>query len=139
MRLPLTLHLQSSRGLAAALTAAHAAVVAGLLATAIPLFVKLAAACIVALSAAFTLRRVLRPPFAAVTLRADGTIEALRADGSSAMLRVLADTTVFSWLVVLRLDGGDAKAALVLPPDAVADGGHRELRLWLRWKATSTA
>ena len=139
MRLPITLRLQFSRGLAAAVAVAHAAVAAGLLATAIPLFAKVSAVCILAVSAAFTLRKLLHPPFGSLTLRADGAIEALRADGSAATLRVLTDTTVLPWLVVLRLDGGDGRIALVLPPDAVADGGHRELRLWLRWKATSSA
>ncbi len=138
MRLPVTLQLQPSRRLSAALVLAHAAVFGGLLATGIPLAAKLVAALALTGSLLLSLRKVRRPPFAALSLRADGQLDALSEDGSSATLRVLSDTTVLPWLVVLRLRGEEGVVALALPPDAVA-GGHRELRLWLRWKASATA
>lgn len=138
MRLPVTLKLQPSRRLSAALVLAHAAAFGGVMPTDIPpaatLFVALALAGALLLS----LRKVRRPPFAALSLRADGQVDASREDGSSATFRVLSDTTVLSWLVVLRLRGEEGVVALTLPPDAI-DGGHRELRLWLRYKASATA
>ena len=138
MRLPVTLHLKPSRRLAAALAVAHAAVAGGLAATALTLAAKILVVAALALSLAFALRRhVLRPRFAALTLLADGHIEAALADGGTTTLRVLPDTTVLPWLMVLRLRGGDLRVALALPPDAVEAGGHRELRLWLRWKAAN--
>jgi len=136
MRLPVTLRLQSSRRLAAALALAHAAALGGLMAAGIPVAAKLMAAAALAGSLSFWLRRVRSPLFAALTLRADGQVEASRHDGSSTALQVLSDTTVLPWLVVLRLRGDDGVVALALPPDAL-DGGHRELRLWLRRKASA--
>lgn len=136
MRLPVTLGLLPSRRLATALTAAHLAAAAGLVPIALPLPVKFPVGLLLALSLVLTLRKALRPPFSNLRLLADGQIEAVRTDGAPATLRVLSDTTVLSWLVVLRLRGEAGNFALALPPDAVADGGHRELRLWLRWKAS---
>ena len=135
MRLPVILGLRPSRRLAAALVIAHTA--AGLACLAIPAPSAFAAGLAVAVSLVLSLRKALRPPFAGLRLLADGSVEAWRADGAPATLRVLSDTTVLSWLVVLRLRGEAGNFALTLPPDAVADGGHRELRLWLRWKASA--
>ena len=135
MRLPVTLHFRPSVRLAAALVVAHAAAALGLAATATPVVAKAAGLFSLAFSLAVALRRHVRPRFAALTLRADGQVEVWRHDGTPAGLQVDARTTVLPWLVVLLLRGDQGKVALALPPDGLAAGDHRQLRLWLRWKA----
>jgi hypothetical protein len=135
MRLPVTLHCRPSGSLIAALVVAHAAAALGLAATEISLATKTATLLGLALSLLFSLRRQSRPRFAALTLRADGQIEAWLSDGEPSALLVDGRTTVLPGLVVLMLRGEQGRVALALPPDALATGEHRLLRLWLRWKA----
>ena len=90
------------------------------------------------LSLAFNLRRhVLRPGIRALTLKADGSLEIERRGGVRSQARVSPRTTVLSWLVVLQFDMDGKISALTLPRDALTDSDHRQLRLWLRWKAAS--
>lgn len=136
MQLPVTLRLKTSRSLVAALAVAHALAAGGLLATSLGGSVKIAVVLALALSLAPTWHRfVLRPCLVALTLKADGQIEATKRDGTTTTLQVDTRSTVLSWLVVLRLRGGDGPFALTLPPDALPGDDHRLLRLWLRWKA----
>lgn len=136
MQLPVTLPLRTSRSLVAALVVAHALAAGGLLATNLGGWVKIALVLVLALSLALTWHRfVLRPCPVALTLKADGQIEAMMRDGTTTAFQVDTRSTVLSWLVVLRLRGGDGPFALTLPPDALPGDDHRLLRLWLRWKA----
>lgn len=69
-------------------------------------------------------------------LRQDGAIDLQRKDGVLLQGRVLPQTTVISWLVVLLLRQENGRTlALTLLPDALAVDDFRQLRLWLRWMA----
>jgi hypothetical protein len=135
MRLPVTLHFRPSGNLIAALVVAHAVAAFGLAASAIPFAAKAAGLLALVLSLVSCLRRQARPRVVALTLRADGQVEALLPDNETVVLQVDARTTVLPWLVVLLLRGERGMLALALPPDAFTAGEHRQLRLWLRWKA----
>jgi hypothetical protein len=75
-----------------------------------------------------------------MTLGADGRLPLLRADGSSSACRVDGRaTTVFAWLVILTARHGGQTVALVLPVDALGAEGHRQLRVWLKWRLNAAA
>lgn len=79
-------------------------------------------------------------PASVVALRIseNGGLECLGADRSRLSATVLADSTVFSRLIVLRVlpDGGGAAVTnLVLLPDSMSPEKFRALSLWLRWEA----
>ncbi len=138
MQLPVTLTIKPSRSLAVALCLAHAAVGTAALLFDLSPMPLLGALGLLAGSLAFSLRRhVLQIPFRTLTLKADGTLEVLGRDGVRQTASVDPGTTVFPWLVALLLKTGDAATALALPPDALNGDGHRQLRLWLRWKANA--
>jgi hypothetical protein len=134
MQLPVTLVLKQSRALAAALTAAHILAAAGLVPTTLPVPAKLIVGLFIALSLVRCLRR---RRAVSLTLKTDGTLEIERPDGARQEACVLPNTTVFPWLVVLSLRVGGRKESLTLPTDALGVDGQRQLRLWLRWKATA--
>ena len=134
MLLPATLHPRRSRVLVVAVLAAHLVAALGLLLVAPGWALKAAGCAVLVASSAFALRR---PDIGTLTLRVDGRIEIGRHDGSVAEASVEPATTVVSWLVVLVYRIGGRIEALVLPPDTLTDDAHRELRLWLRWKAAS--
>ncbi|MDO8934201.1 MAG: hypothetical protein Q7U97_17555 [Rhodocyclaceae bacterium] len=134
MLLPVTLRLKASPMLVAALLVAHGLVFAGLLLTDIPLLLKGLSGFALALSLG---RRAWRLPFLSLTLRSDGRLEVERRDGALAEAQVDAQTTVFPWLVVLRMRLEGKSVALTLAPDSMADEDLRQLRLWLRWKAAT--
>ncbi len=139
MRLPVTLRLKPSPTLAAALVFAHGLVAVGAAAMVRPLALLFPSLLLLALSLAFTLRRhILRPPLLALTLKADGALEVEFSDGRRGVVQVRPQTTVFPWLVALLLRSEGHGLALALPPDALAGEGHRQLRLWLRWRASAT-
>jgi hypothetical protein len=112
---------------------AHALAGLGLLPTALPFPLKLA----VWLMLAFSLVRFLlrQGSVIALTLNADGRMS-LKRRGDSVECRIDAATTVFPWLVVLRLRTGAGIESLALPIDALDGDGHRQLRTWLRWWAS---
>ncbi len=66
-------------------------------------------------------------------------LDALLADGKRATLKLQPDSTVFSRLIVLRLniDEEQRVSTLVLLPDHMPPEQFRMLRLWLRWRADS--
>lgn len=78
-------------------------------------------------------------PASVVALRIseNGGIECLGADRCRLSASVLADSTVFSRLIVLRVlpDGGGVATNLVLLPDSMSPEKFRALNLWLRWEA----
>ena len=109
-----------------------------------------AAGCLVALPWSWLLRGVfllllagslgyaLRAPrIVGLRLAARDRLECLLADGDRAAATVLADSTVFSRLIVLRLRVGEEArvSSLVLLPDQMPAEQFRVLRLWLRWHA----
>ena len=109
-----------------------------------------AAGCLVALPWSWLLRGVfllllagslgyaLRAPrIVGLRLAARDRLECLLADGDRVAVTVLADSTVFSRLIVLRLRVGEEArvSSLVLLPDQMPAEQFRVLRLWLRWHA----
>ncbi len=84
--------------------------------------------------------RTARPPESrALRLAEGGGIEQVLAGGVRETATVLPDSTVFSQLIVLRLQCGDAGriVKLALLPDTMRDDEFRTLRLWLRWNLTT--
>ena len=109
-----------------------------------------AAACLVVLPWPWLLRGVLllavccslgyalrSPGIVGLRLAARDRLECLRANGDHVSATVLADSTVFSRLIVLRLRVGEEArvSSLVLLPDQMPAEQFRVLRLWLRWHA----
>lgn len=133
MRLPLTIEIHRSRRLIAALLLAHLIAAAGLWPVDFPLWVKVAVWCALTASVALTIGR--RYP-EQLTLHADGRLGLIAGDGSVIEYRVDSATTVFPWLILLLLDSPCGRVALTLPGDALGDEGHRQLRMWLKWKAS---
>jgi len=75
-----------------------------------------------------------------LNLKADGQIDCLTANGKLIEARIARQTTVLPWLIVLRLvpDGAKSMLVQVLLPDALSPEDGRLLRVWLRWKASSS-
>ena len=63
----------------------------------------------------------------------------LDVDGARVGAELLPESTVFTWLVVLRfkIEGQRKTHALTLLPDPMSRDEFRTLRLWLRWSAMS--
>ncbi len=80
-------------------------------------------------------RLLCRGDMVALRLLADGLIEAERRDGTRVMARVEPGTTLFTKLVILRLRVADRVESLVLSHAAMGAEAHRQLRVWLRWRA----
>ena len=83
-----------------------------------------------------SLWRALRPPrIASLRLDGKGGLECVLPDGTRLQATPLPDTTVFSWLVVLRLRVEGEKRTISVPlfPDHMSREEFRVLRLWLRW------
>ncbi len=133
MRLPVTLSICRSRVLAAALLIVHGLAAIGIVPIALPFAGKL----LLWFCLAASLTRTLRGPSATgLTLGADGRVVLIRADGSSTECQVDHATTVFPWLIVLRARHAETET-LTLPIDALGSDGHRCLRLYLNWQATT--
>lgn len=96
---------------------------------------KLTLAAVLALSLTMAVRR--SHWAAALTLNGDGRLSLLRVDGRSLDCQVERATTVLPWLIVLLVRTAATTEALVLPVDALGREGHRQLRLWLRWKVNA--
>lgn len=68
--------------------------------------------------------------------RRDGSL-AVRSGDDWVEARLLPDSTVLPWLVVLRYRLPDARGpgARVVLPDSLPADDFRHLRVWLRWRA----
>ncbi|MDK9725157.1 MAG: hypothetical protein OEL88_09705 [Sterolibacteriaceae bacterium MAG5] len=138
MQLPVTLRSKASPLLSGALSAAHLLVFAGLLACGLSVASMLGIGSLLAISLVFTLRtQRAHPAWSAMTLLADGQLEMERGDGGRHGAELLAGSTAFPWLVILRLQVEGRHLSLTLLPDGLEGDGHRLLRLWLRWRAMS--
>lgn len=136
MRLPVTLTVHPSRTLAIWLASFAALAAAALASTSVPLWLMLAGL----IGVALWVGKAIRPQaYRALVLGSDGTVGLIGKDGGETAGRVHASTTVFSWLVVLRLTTASGLLSMVCPKDAFDADGHRQLRLWLRQKASGEA
>lgn len=140
MQLPLRLTLKPSRHLSVLLALLHLAALGSLLPLDLPLWLRLIAACAVALSAVAGIRRHAflssSRSVRELTLAADGSVEAVSAGRSRFPAAVSLKSTVFLWLVVLLLDASGSRRLLpvVILPDSLQADEFRALRSWLRWK-----
>lgn len=114
---------------------AHLLVGIGLSLLRLPLPVKVAIWFVLTLSLSRLVwqRRLSLP--AALKLQADGGLALIDAQGIATECGVQPETTVMPWLVVLRYKSLGKIRSLVLPVDALGAEEHRQLRIWLRWRA----
>ena len=118
------------------MTIAYLLVGIGLSLLRLPLPAKLAVWVILALSLARLLRQQRRSLPSALKLQIDGRLALIDFQGGVTECRIQPDTTVMPWLVVLRYKASGKVDSLVLPVDALGTEGHRQLRTWLRWRAS---
>ena len=134
MQFPIVIGLHRSLFLSILLVTMHAVAAACVFALPWPLLWR----CMVLLALAFSLGYAWRPPgIIGLRLAAGDRLECLRAAGDCVAAAVLADSTVFTRLIVLRLRVGEEVrvTSLVLLPDQMPAEQFRVLRLWLRWHA----
>jgi hypothetical protein len=136
MRLPLTVSLRPSRSLAVAVLAAHLLAAVAIVVSLLPVAAKLSLALLLTLSLAVSLRR---PTVKSLILNSDGDLTLVFVDGRECKGRVALATTVFPWLVVMRVYTAVGTESLVLPVDALGTESHRRLRVWLKWKTNAVA
>lgn len=145
MEHPVQLELQPSRLLLGLLAALHLAALGSLVPLALPWWLKLAGAAIIAASAVAAIRRhaLLAAPVSVyeLALGADGSVVAGRRDGGRLTASVSPRSTGFPWLVVVLLAAPGARRLLpvVILPDALPAQEFRSLRSWLRWVARPEA
>jgi len=77
-----------------------------------------------------------RGDIVALTLCADGRLRIERNDGSLDEAVVDSGSTVYSDLVILRMRLNGQVESMVLPRAAIGRDRHRQLRVWLKWRAT---
>jgi hypothetical protein len=133
VRFPVLIGLRRSLYRTGALCAMHGAAAGAFFVLPWPLPLRIAAFAVLAAS----LRHSLRPPrVASLRLHENGALECVLPDGTELPAAPLPDSTVFSWLVVLRLKVDGRKRAISLPlfPDHMSREEFRLLRLWLRWR-----
>lgn len=87
------------------------------------------------LSLTYHLRQARRLPFAALRLEREGALSVIEPAGEAVEAQLLPDFVAHPWLVVLRLRVEGRRYALTLPPDALEKDAHRQLRVWLNWRA----
>ena len=132
MRFPVFIGLRRSRIFVVAICVMHAMAAGAFLALSWPWIWRVVP--LVAL--AVSLWRVLLPcRVVALRLDQDGNLACDLRDGTRLPATLLPDSTVFSWLVVLRLRLDGERKALSLPlfQDHMSGDEFRTLRLWLRW------
>ena len=133
MRFPVFIDLRRSNLLLGALAGMHAAAAGAFLAMPWPLLLQTALCLALAASLAHFIRSIRAPRIASLRLYENGALECLLPDGEHFPAIPLPDTTVFPWLVALRLDADGQKISLPLLPDHMSRDEFRRLRLWLRW------
>jgi hypothetical protein len=103
-----------------------------------PWSARIASFAVLAVSLGHTLRPL---RVASLRLHENGALECVLPDGTELPAAPLPDSTVFPWLVVLRLQADGRKRAISLPlfPDHMSREEFRLLRLWLRWRPETDA
>jgi hypothetical protein len=133
---PIPVVLKPSQRLLAIQSLAHLVATGAVLAANLPAW--LAVVCLLLVGA--SLARMRRPlQVSALVLGGDGSIEKVGADGTASKAVVHPHTLVLSFLVVLLYRSEGRLGSLTLLGDSLADDDFRQLRLWLRWRATADA
>jgi hypothetical protein len=132
VQFPISIELQRSYLLVALLLIVHAGAAACVIVLPWSWLVRGGVLLVIAASLAHALRP---SKITALRLHKDA-IEGVLANGERVALTILPGSTVFLWLVVLRLrsaqDAGIVNLSLL--PDQMSTQGFRVLRLWLRWR-----
>ncbi len=84
-------------------------------------------------------RLLCRGDIVALLLGTEGRLGIERRDGTRDEAAVDSRTTIFNSLVVLRFRVGDRCESLVLPRSSLDNDAHRQLRVWLKWRASAAA
>ncbi len=131
---PFSVSLKPSRRLLAIQSLAHLVAAGAVLAANLPAW--LAVVCLLLVGASLArMRRPLR--VSALVLGGDGSIEKVGADGTASRAVVHPHTLVLSFLVVLLYRSEGRLGSLTLLGDSLAEEDFRQLRLWLRWRASA--
>lgn len=140
--LPLRVPLKPSRRFSVVIWLAHGFAAVSVLAAALALAIKLSLLSLIAVSLCYYCKRYggagsLWPQY--LLLKDEGKLQLHYADGSGIQARLLGDTYVHPWLVVLnvRLASGK-RLALPLLTDSVSPDQHRQLRVYLHLQRHST-
>ena len=132
MRFPVTLDIQPSRRLRAAFVFLHLMALFGL-AGVLPVWSLGIVAPALALS---SWRACVAIRGGRLSLGSDARVE-WHPDGMASKPGViLADSTTFSWLTVLRirLEGEQRVRSIVVLSDSVSPSDFRRLQIWMRWQ-----
>lgn len=130
---PLSLSITSSRRLRWIQWLAHGVAAAAVLAAAVPPW--LMAVLLLSVIASLAHRR--RPaPVKGLLLNGEGGLEIVDAGGAATPATVHPHTLVLSFLVVLLYRSQGRLHSVTLLADSLAAEDFRQLRLWLRWRAT---
>ena len=138
----LKISLRPSWGLAAILLIAHGAAIAVIAAVDMPLWLKLIAFAALFLNCLLEVRRtaLLLPPDAvvAIEISSDNVLTIQTRRGDWLECEVLGSTYVMSCLAIVNLKHTDSGASrrIAILPDSIAAEDFRQLRIWLRWKAS---
>ena len=140
MQSSISIELRRSRLLDGLLVSLHAAAIYVAVTLPIPIVLRIPLIGLVILSAWRSHKR----PFFSHLLLTDAGISLREGDNASAMIkaRVLPETTVSRFLVVLRLRAADRDSCIfhvVLLPDQMRFDEFRWIRIWLRWRLTNDA
>jgi hypothetical protein len=132
----MTIPLQPSRRLSLALALAHLVALLVIWSLSLPLLYKVLLAAGIATSALQAWLRYRHPVVAALHIGKAGELEIETSVGARDTATVMAQTTVLPGMILLLRRGGQT-TALPLPTDASGFHAHRQLRLWLKWRAMS--
>jgi hypothetical protein len=138
VQFPIQIELRRSRLLLVLLLLFHVFALACVLVLPWPWALRAFLFYLIMLSAGYSVR-VSR--IVALRLSEQAEIECTVATGDRISAKVRPDSTVFSQLIVLRLQLDDEKRIRNLPllPDSLSAEQFRVLRLWLRWHAKERA
>ena len=138
MQLPLRLQLKPSRSCFVFLASGH--ILAGVAVCFLP-FAGLIRAGSVLLLALLLLRtwNSVSRGLPDLLLRRDGKLEWQVSGGNPVLAEIGGETLIWPWLVVLHLrtDEGRIRPQVLFADGLVGPDAHRQLRLWLRWRADS--
>jgi hypothetical protein len=83
-------------------------------------------------------RLLCRGNIVALTLGSRGRLGIERRDGTRDEVDVDTRSTVFTSLIVLRFRVGNGSESLALPRSSLGNEAHRQLRVWLKWRASAS-
>jgi len=136
VQFPISIELRRSYLLISSVCTLHCAAAVGIILAPLHWHLRLVLLIAVAVSLAATLRPA---RISSLHLNRDGRLECGLSEGVRVAAPVLSGSTVFPWLVVLRLRPEGARRLVSLPlfADHMSGEEFRILRLWLRWGAIS--